>query len=279
MTGSAKRVGQSGGEYYPPERRHGAQARNFHAVGPAFDGILMRMKIGLARLCTAALLLGATGAPAGDLAWPIDCAVGVDCTIGYPDTDKDGRAFNCSRPGYTGHEGTDIGISRAKMDAGTSVHAAADGVVMWVFDGKFDGCPDVRSPDCAPPAGPLAPEMKSGHTVCTELGPYCREGRGRCFWCFAGGNVVVIRHEGVPGVFATRYDHFRRGSISVKPGERVRQGQVIGKVGSAGNSSGPHLHFEVWGKTWYDPVEPWAGDCGPNRGPSLWKNPAQPWRR
>lgn len=226
----------------------------------------------------AGFVLCMHGAHAGDLAWPLDCVVGVDCSIGFPDTDKDGKAFNCGKPGYIGHEGSDISISRARMDAGTDVYAAADGVVMWVFDGKFDGCPD-RSPDCAPPDRPLAANLNSGYAVCTGLGPYCRDGRGRCFWCFFGGNVVVIRHEGIPGVFATRYDHLRRNSIRVARGERVRQGQVIAKVGSAGKSTGPHLHFEVWGRTYYDPVDPWAGNCGPNTGPSLWKNPAQPWRR
>jgi murein DD-endopeptidase MepM/ murein hydrolase activator NlpD len=227
----------------------------------------------------AVCLACAPGVHAGDLAWPIDCVVGRNCSLGYPDTDKNGVAFNCGKPGYRGHEGTDIGISRAMMDAGTEVYAAADGVVLWTFDGKYDNCPDRLALDCQPPPGPLKPEMRAGHTVCTELGPYCGAGGGRCFWCFAGGNVIVIRHEGIPGVFATRYDHLRRHSIRVRPGDRVRQSQPIALVGSAGNSSGPHLHFEVWGRGFYNPVEPWAGDCGPNKGPSLWKNPAEPWKK
>ena len=218
-------------------------------------------------------------AHAGDLAWPIDCTVGVDCTLGYPDTNKDGKAFNCGPPGYAGHEGTDIKISQAKMDAGTAVYAAADGVVMWVFDGKYDRCPDRSRPECSPPNRPLAPNLDSGHTICTELGPYCRDGNGSCFWCFAGANVVVIRHSGVSGVFATRYDHMKRNSIRVRRGDRVTQGEKIAEAGSAGNSTGPHLHFEVWGRTYYDPVEPWAGACGPNTGPSLWRNPTEPWKK
>jgi murein DD-endopeptidase MepM/ murein hydrolase activator NlpD len=229
--------------------------------------------------CLLAIALSAClhMAHGGELAWPIDCTVGTNCSIGYPDTDGDGRAFNCAAPGYRSHEGTDITISREQMERGTNVHAAADGVVLWVFDGKFDGCP-ANSPDCEAP-GKLAPGGRQGHTVCTELGPYCRNGQGSCFWCFAGGNVVVIRHENVPGVFATRYDHLKRNSIRVAVGERVRQGQVIASVGSAGRSTGPHLHFEVWGRTYYDPADPWSGPCGPNTGPSLWKDPAQPWRR
>ena len=121
-----------------------------------------------------------------------------------------------------------------------------------------------------PGPGVVRAGRTTGTTVCTPLGPYCGTGTGSCFWCFAGGNVIVIRHTGVDGVFATRYDHLRRNSILVHPGDTVRRGQKIAEVGSAGNSTGPHLHFEVWGTGFYELTEPWAGPCGPNRGPSLW---------
>ncbi len=56
------------------------------------------------------------------------------------------------------------------------------------------------------------------------------------------GHQVLIDHgKGV----TTRYAHMLPGSISVFIGQRVRQGQRIGKIGSTGNSTGPHLHFEV----------------------------------
>lgn len=59
---------------------------------------------------------------------------------------------------------------------------------------------------------------------------------------FAPGNAVILRHrEGEFSVLA----HFQQGSIRVKPGERVRQGQVLGLCGNSGNSSGPHIHFHV----------------------------------
>ncbi|MBI5596222.1 MAG: M23 family metallopeptidase [Elusimicrobia bacterium] len=162
------------------------------------------------------------------------------------------------------------------MEHGVDVYAAEDGVVSWSFDGKFDRCPAPAEPDCREPSGPLAPGRRDGTTVCTPLGPFCRDGRGECFWCFAGGNVVVVLHER-PDVFATRYDHFKKGSILVKPGEKVKKGQKLGEVGSAGRSTAPHLHFEVWGKTFYDPVDPWLGPCSPARGRSLWNRQPKPY--
>lgn len=65
------------------------------------------------------------------------------------------------------------------------------------------------------------------------------------------GNMVLINHG---NGYKTRYAHMISGSITVKVGEYVEAGQTIGKVGSTGNSTGPHLHFEVIrnGET-YDP--------------------------
>jgi len=212
---------------------------------------------------------GAPNEPRG-LSWPIDCIPGRTCTgIGYPDIDADGVAFDCGEPAYPAHEGTDIRISAEAQAAGTHVRAAADGVVLFAFDGKYDQCPNASEPDCQDPPGYQAGGML-GNTVCTPLGPYCGTGQPGCFWCFAGGNVIVIRHTGVPGVFATRYDHLKRDSVRVEPGEVVTRGQTIAEAASAGNSTGPHLHFEVWGTGFYELADPWAGPCGPNTGPSLW---------
>jgi murein DD-endopeptidase MepM/ murein hydrolase activator NlpD len=54
------------------------------------------------------------------------------------------------------------------------------------------------------------------------------------------GNLVSIRHN---GTYSTNYAH--QSKILVKVGQTVKQGQVIGKVGSTGLSTGPHLHFEI----------------------------------
>lgn len=59
---------------------------------------------------------------------------------------------------------------------------------------------------------------------------------------FAPGNLVVIKHaEKEYSLFA----HFKQNSIRVKVGEKVKQGQTLGLSGNSGNSSEPHLHFQV----------------------------------
>ncbi len=58
----------------------------------------------------------------------------------------------------------------------------------------------------------------------------------------AAGNFVVIRHRGEEYSF---YAHLQKDSLRVKKGDRVRQGQVIAKVGHSGNSTEPHLHLQI----------------------------------
>ena len=59
----------------------------------------------------------------------------------------------------------------------------------------------------------------------------------------AGGNTVRIRHN---SVYSTAYLHLSKYGPGLKQGQRVRQGQIIGYVGSTGRSTGPHLDFRVW---------------------------------
>jgi murein DD-endopeptidase MepM/ murein hydrolase activator NlpD len=62
----------------------------------------------------------------------------------------------------------------------------------------------------------------------------------RAAWVAGYGNLVEIAHA---GGLRTRYGHLS--SIIVAPGDSVVPGQLIGKVGSTGRSTGPHLHYEV----------------------------------
>lgn len=60
-------------------------------------------------------------------------------------------------------------------------------------------------------------------------------------WSGYGHTVVIDHGNGIK----TRYAHMYPGSIAVRVGQKVYQGQQIGRIGSTGNSTGPHLHFEV----------------------------------
>ena len=64
----------------------------------------------------------------------------------------------------------------------------------------------------------------------------------RAQWAGGYGKYVVIRHN---SEYSTGYAHMSNFARGIKPGVRVKQGQVIGYVGSTGRSTGPHLHFEI----------------------------------
>ncbi|NCN39837.1 peptidoglycan DD-metalloendopeptidase family protein [bacterium] len=57
------------------------------------------------------------------------------------------------------------------------------------------------------------------------------------------GNTIKLRHN---SMYMTHYKHLKSFAKGVRAGKKVRQGQIIGYVGSTGLSTGPHLHFELW---------------------------------
>ena len=61
-------------------------------------------------------------------------------------------------------------------------------------------------------------------------------------WCAGGGNCVKIKHN---STYETIYAHMQAFAKGIKKGRKVKQGQIIGYVGSTGMSTGPHLHYEV----------------------------------
>ncbi len=86
-----------------------------------------------------------------------------------------------------------------------------------------------RGTDFAAPKG--TPIMASGSGTVT-----------RARWCGGGGNCVKIRHN---STYETIYAHMSKFGRGIKEGTKVKQGQIIGYVGSTGLSTGPHLHYEV----------------------------------
>ena len=64
----------------------------------------------------------------------------------------------------------------------------------------------------------------------------------RARWCGGGGNCVKIKHN---STYSTVYAHLSKFAAGIKEGVRVKQGRIIGYVGSTGMSTGPHLHYEV----------------------------------
>ena len=74
----------------------------------------------------------------------------------------------------------------------------------------------------------------------------------------AGGNTIRIRHN---SVYSTAYLHLSGYAKGLKVGQRVRQGDVIGYVGSTGRSTGPHLDFRVWKNG--TPINPLKMDSPP----------------
>jgi murein DD-endopeptidase MepM/ murein hydrolase activator NlpD len=61
-------------------------------------------------------------------------------------------------------------------------------------------------------------------------------------WCGGGGNCIKIKHN---STYSTVYAHLSKFASGIKSKTKVKQGQIIGYVGSTGLSTGPHLHYEV----------------------------------
>lgn len=159
------------------------------------------------RALLAAILLFAPAAHATAFRYPSTCHIGCMIVSAYYDSGgvKD---WNCGSQTYSGHKGTDFAIlgGFTAMDEGRDVVAAADGDVTYTHDGEFDRC---TSGTCAGGSG--------------------------------YGNWVQLKHADGK---VTIYAHMKKGSVAVAVGNKVTCGQKLGQVGSAGFSTGPHVHFE-----------------------------------
>ena len=89
-------------------------------------------------------------------------------------------------------------------------------------------------------------KMHKGTDFAAKKGtPIMASGDGkiiRARWCGGGGNCIKIKHN---STYLTVYAHLSKFAAGIKEGVRVKQGRIIGYVGSTGMSTGPHLHYEV----------------------------------
>ena len=209
------------------------------------------------RLRTESKLQQLANPTATAFAWPLKQAPGyndngyygisnyVDENPAFPNLLLD---YNCGNRTYDqasgyNHAGTDIftwPFYWQKMERNiVQVIAGAPGTIIGKSDGNFDQ-------NCA----------------------FCS---GACNW-----NAVYVMHA--DGSVAW-YGHMKSGSLTPKiVGQTVSLGEYLGVVGSSGNSTGPHLHFEIYTNSSYTQlVDPWAGTCNNLNGLTSWWANQQPY--
>jgi hypothetical protein len=175
------------------------------------------------------------------LGLPLQCRFGRDCVIqSYVDDDPgpDALDYLCRGRTYNNHNGTDFRIpSMARQRTGVNVLAVASGRVLRTRD----GVPDIS----------VTTRGKA-----TVTGEEC-------------GNGLVIDHgDG----WESQYCHLARGSVAVHPGQRIKAGQVLGRVGLSGDTEFPHVHLTI--RKDGHVVDPFAYGAAPascGGGRMLWK--------
>lgn len=204
---------------------------------------MQRAAVFLLVFTMAAACLRPDGAAArpDNLLLPLDCEPGQDCwVVRYVDHEpgSDAMDYACGPMTGDGHKGTDFAVrDLAAVTAGVTVRAAAAGRVSAVRDGMEDRLIDASD-------------------VATVGGREC-------------GNGVRIDHgDG----WISLYCHLRRGGTIVLEGDDVAAGQPLGLVGLSGQTSFPHLHFDLRKND--RAIDPFVGTereaaCGPGEAP-LW---------
>lgn len=138
--------------------------------------------------------------------------------------DHAGVDYDCGSIRYSGHRGSDFGGGGfTGMDAGRDITAAAHGVVVAINDGEFDRC---TTADCAGGGG--------------------------------FGNYVKLQHASGR---VTYYAHLAQWSVTVAVGDSVSCGDKLGRMGSSGYSTGPHIHLDARDRD-NNRLDPFAGSCG-----------------
>ena len=122
-------------------------------------------------------------------------------------------------------------VAQSRMLSSTPSIAPVRGILTDGFGGRSD--PFTREPgqhnaiDISSAIGQAIRAPADGIVVKAE-------------WASGYGNVIYISHG---YGYSTRYGHLS--NFAVRPGQRIKRGEIIGHVGSTGRSTGPHLHYEV----------------------------------
>lgn len=122
--------------------------------------------------------------------------------------------------------GNPLGNARVVLTQGYGVGSHAPAEVWGGLDLALDGDGDGQ----ADPEGTWNAPVYATHSGIAEVR----------LDTWPGGNCVLLHNDS----YRTTYCHLN--SVAVADGAVVQRGQLIGAVGSTGNSSGPHLHYEVW---------------------------------
>ena len=148
---------------------------------------------------------------------PIDCKINQTCWImNYVDYAPDnGKATDmaCLNRTYDTHKGTDFALlDEDTMQKGVAVLAPKEGTITKIRDGQVDQWPTKKQMDAI------------------------KEQRKEC------GNAILMDHG---NDIQTIYCHLKKGSITVKPNQKVKAGEKIAEVGLSGLTEFPHLHFGI----------------------------------
>ena len=111
------------------------------------------------------------------------------------------------------------------------IHACLDGEVVEVKD-------DVKEPTRLHPFIDYLKIIRRSSRISRQLS---QQSGNEFDFHSIGGNYIILKHDNCFSLYA----HLHPGTISVKLGQRIREGDYLGKVGHTGNSTSPHLHFHL----------------------------------
>lgn len=187
---------------------------------------LQKVAIGLALVGLLYLLLQTRTSPIQVSTWNGGGLSVVNAGVETTDRGISGvaqvqRAVAVDTPG-----GDPLGATRTVLTQGYGVGSHAPAAVWGGVDMAIDGDGDGQ----ADPAGTLGAPIYATHSGVAKVRPDT----------WPAGNYISIENDH----YKTAYAHLKE--FAVADGQQVEAGQIIGYVGSTGQASGPHLHYEVW---------------------------------